>query len=156
VIDVGCAVGENIEEFIRQGIEAYGLEGSSAAMEFLQVPCWRVLFHDLREPITELPWDWHPVDLVLCVEVAEHIEPEFAAMFVNNLKALGKRILITAAPPGQDGTHHVNCQPQEYWEELMKPYSRVKYKEEEIKMLIPSYRKELSMYHKNLMYYDSY
>ena len=24
-------------------------------------------------------------------------------------------VVFTAAPPGQDGHHHVNCQPQSYW-----------------------------------------
>ena len=54
------------------------------------------------------------MDFVNCVEVVEHIEEKY----VNNLMDTlcnGKYVLITHAFPGQDGWHHVNCQPSEYW-----------------------------------------
>jgi len=49
--------------------------------------------------------------------VFEHIEPEYADALLDNLCLLSRRHLISAAPPGQKGHFHVNCQPMSYWEE---------------------------------------
>lgn len=62
-----------------------------------------------------------PVDLVHCQEVVEHIDPAH----INNLmKTLcnGNVIIMSHGEPGQTGHHHVNCQPQEYWIDLMKQW----------------------------------
>jgi hypothetical protein len=57
-------------------------------------------------------------DLVVCLEVAEHLPPEAAPVLVDTLCRHGKRILFSAAPPGQGGTGHLNEQPPAYWAEL--------------------------------------
>ena len=57
-------------------------------------------------------------DLVLCLEVAEHLEPASAATIIDTLTAHGDRILFSAAAPGQPGMHHVNCQWPDYWQRL--------------------------------------
>jgi hypothetical protein len=61
------------------------------------------------------------VDVALSFEVAEHIDPEYASMLVANLtRRLPTRVIMTAAPPGQGGIAHVNCQPKQYWIDLLK------------------------------------
>jgi hypothetical protein len=59
-----------------------------------------------------------PVDLVWSCEVAEHIQPEKVDNYIETLSN-GKVIAMTHAVPGQAGHHHVNCQPAEYWIDLM-------------------------------------
>jgi hypothetical protein len=55
-------------------------------------------------------------DCVLSFEVAEHILTEKSDMFVKNLTdSSDKYIVLTAAPPGQGGTGHINEQPKEFW-----------------------------------------
>lgn len=55
-------------------------------------------------------------DLVICWEVAEHVEPEAADTLCSTLvQHVGKWLVFTAAQPGQVGYQHVNCQPLEYW-----------------------------------------
>ena len=54
------------------------------------------------------------VDLVHCQEVVEHIDKRHLRHVLDSLLC-GKIILMTHALPGQDGYHHVNCQPPEYW-----------------------------------------
>lgn len=116
LVDVGCATGDLVAEFVRMGIDAYGIEGSRHAEPHLECAMDRVHFHDLREP---LPSHFGKFDLVLCFEVAEHIEPEFSTQFVTTLCVMGHRILMSAAPPGQGGHHHVNCRHTYYWVDLM-------------------------------------
>ncbi len=59
-------------------------------------------------------------DLAISIEVAEHIEGEFAGVFVDTLTSLSDCVVLTAAPPGQGGIAHVNEQPWEYWRDLFR------------------------------------
>ena len=59
-------------------------------------------------------------DLVVSLEVAEHLRPEKSKMFVKQLTKLGDNILFSAAIPFQGGTSHLNEQWQDYWANLFK------------------------------------
>jgi len=51
----------------------------------------------------------------LCLEVGEHIEPEFESIVLDNIaNSASKKIIMSWAIPGQGGFGHVNCQPNEY------------------------------------------
>lgn len=57
-------------------------------------------------------------DLVMCLEVAEHIDPQFSDEFVRSVvKAVkpGGLLMWTAAVPGQGGSGHINCRQKKYW-----------------------------------------
>ncbi len=128
VIDVGCAIGDLVEGFVDLDIEAYGIEGSKEVLPYLvQIPTLpssrfiegfneltlRVLIRDLRKPLAIR--ESVKFDLVTCFEVAEHIEPEHADQFMDNITSLSDKILMSYAEPGQKGHSHVNCQPFDYW-----------------------------------------
>ena len=162
VVDVGCAIGDLVKGWLDLGVDAYGVEGSPGAKEFLEVPDHRILFHDLRERLPNWSHDnvWvnSTTDLVTCFEVAEHIEEEYADQFVDNLVFLeAPEILISAAPPGQGGHYHVNCQPYEYWVEKFRArgYARVKLAEEKIKKALAPWRHKAGVkaYYNNLLYF---
>ncbi|KAL7524476.1 hypothetical protein ACHAWF_000967 [Thalassiosira exigua] len=60
-------------------------------------------------------------DWVVCMEVAEHIPPEFEAVFLMNLVTPARRgVLLSWGLPGQNGIGHVNLQSNNYVVELMK------------------------------------
>lgn len=59
-------------------------------------------------------------DLVVSLEVAEHIPEERSDIFIDNLTLSGDIILFSAATPGQGGENHQNEQPHEYWHEKFK------------------------------------
>jgi hypothetical protein len=61
-------------------------------------------------------------DLVLCLEVAEHLPESSAEHLIASLVASGEVILFSAAIPGQGGTHHVNEQWPPYWRALFNSY----------------------------------
>lgn len=159
VIDVGCADGDLVKQWISDGCDAYGLEGAENAKKFSVIPFNRQIWHDLREPIVAT---YIAFDLVVSLEVAEHIEPEYADIYVRNLILLHNSrragILISAAPPGQGGHYHVNCQPAKYWEFLFGEYKyfRNKVVEEKIKKRIYPWRNKpgIKAFYKNLLFLE--
>jgi hypothetical protein len=60
-------------------------------------------------------------DLVICLEVAEHIAPASAHRLVQCLADHADLILFSAAIPHQGGSHHVNEQFPDYWAGLFSP-----------------------------------
>ena len=62
--------------------------------------------------------DRRTFDLVISMEVAEHLPAKTADRYVTLLTSLSSVIVVTAAPPGQGGragTDHINEQPPFYW-----------------------------------------
>lgn len=117
VVDIGCAGGGQIELWRNLEVDARGVEGSPNIDEIIsRVAQEFILSHDLRDRLESPIID--NVDLVQSYEVAEHIEHDFSEVFVENITIHNpKKIIMTAAPPGQGGTHHVNCQNKDYWVE---------------------------------------
>lgn len=117
MVDIGCATGHWVDAFLRAGVNARGVEGSESARNSLVCPVDKVTFADLRYPLTD---DTRQVDLVISLEVAEHIEEKYADIFLSNIVRYSpETVLLTAARPGQGGHHHVNERPHEYWIEKM-------------------------------------
>ena len=60
-------------------------------------------------------------DVVICLEVAEHIEQienkKITKALVNCLNP-GGILIWSAAAPEQGGVGHINCQTKQYWEKL--------------------------------------
>ncbi len=110
MLDVGCGEGHAVAFFSRAGVYAFGIDGLRANVDRAVTP---IGLHDLLSG----PF-YMPVDLTWSCEVAEHIEPSKVGFFLDTL-ANGRVVAMTHAVPGQDGYHHVNCQPAEYWIEHM-------------------------------------
>lgn len=110
--DVGCAEGITVQTMIDIGYDAWGVEGYARALRRSACP-ERIVIHDL----TSAPFlSGRRFDLVWCCEVAEHIEPKYVGNLALTLAGnCGRFLAMTHALPGQDGFHHVNCQPPDYW-----------------------------------------
>lgn len=113
VLDVGCGTGVSLEYFARKGADVLGLEGSTLAISKSGIKD-RIRTHNLHDTIDlqrqfELVWSY---------EVVEHIKPEYADILVQTLiRHAAKTLILSAAPPGQQGIGHFNEQPPEYWVE---------------------------------------
>jgi len=115
VVDVGCGVGWWLAECARLGVpQVFGVDGPWVSPELLRVPRSQFFEADLTEPISV----GRTFDLVISVEVAEHIAPESAETFVRSLTGLGSTVLFSAAVPFQGGRNHVNEQWPSYWVRL--------------------------------------
>lgn len=111
VIDVGCGTGAWLSVFAEHGIEGWGVDGEWIERESLLFPAERFTAGDLERPL-----DVHrQFDLVVSLEVGEHLRPQSAEIFVESLTRLGPVLLFSAAVPQQGGTHHVNEQWPDYW-----------------------------------------
>jgi SAM-dependent methyltransferase len=117
VVDVGCGVGTWLSVFQSHGAaEILGIDGSYVDLQSLHIQPEHFQSHDLTKPLRQD----RSFDLVVSLEVAEHLPASAAATFVRSLVSLGPVILFSAAIPHQGGTHHVNEQWPEYWAELFK------------------------------------
>lgn len=111
VIDFGCAIGAYLEPLHDNGIDIKGIEGNPDAFEYAVVPREYLEEYDLRNQYSPK----RSYDLALCFELAEHLPEKHADNLVDSLVSSSNIIVMTAATPGQGGTHHVNEQPREYW-----------------------------------------
>lgn len=155
IIDLGCARGDYIQGFLEAGIDAWGIEGSPAAIRELLVPEHKVMIGDLRKPFNIANFR-RKYDLAMCFEVVEHVEEEYSDIMCENFTKVSDKVLVTAARPGQGGHYHMNCQPKEYWEEKMAKfgYRSDREKAEKIKKsFTKKERKEIAVYCNNLIYF---
>jgi SAM-dependent methyltransferase len=115
VIDLGCGLGAWLSVFREQGVkDIWGVDGDWIQKDFLQIPPDRFQTYDLALPFTRD----RQFDLVMSLEVAEHLPPASAPVLVDSLVNLGPVILFAAAIPCQGGLNHINEQWPEYWAEL--------------------------------------
>jgi SAM-dependent methyltransferase len=115
VVDVGCGLGTWLAVFAESGVpDVLGIDGDYVNLQDLEIPKDRFLAHDLSKPLRL----GRSFDLVLSLEVAEHLSEDHAATFVDTLTGLGGVVLFSAAIPFQGGTNHVNEQWPEYWAAL--------------------------------------
>lgn len=109
-IDFGSGTGAMVNMARKIGIDAYGVDliarGPGNEDWLYDV--------DLTEP---LHLD-KTFELVTCLEVAEHLPESAADTLCDSIAAAMQRysiLVFSAAPPGQAGDDHVNCQPATYW-----------------------------------------
>lgn len=122
VMDVGSGRGYALNWFADNGMDAFGIEGLS---ENVKNSLHKTIEHDLTKGKYV-----HPVDLVNCIEVVEHIEEQYLDNLLQTLSS-GKYLIMSHAVPGQEsGWHHVNCKDQEYWITHLSRYG-LNYSEED-------------------------
>lgn len=115
VVDIGCGLGTFLNAFKRFGVaDVLGVDGAWVNKELLYkyISPEEFLAHDLEKEIKL----YKKFDLVISLEVAEHLKKDSAEIFVQNLVNSGNLILFSAAIPNQGGQNHINEQWLTYWE----------------------------------------
>lgn len=140
------------------GYRTIGVEGSRSAEPYLDCRSRDVVFADISEDSEEVRRLPMP-RLLTCFEVAEHIDEPYAKQFVANLTRLCDRILMSIAPPGQGGHHHVNCREIEYWDYLFAifDFHRAQEPVDAIQNELDPYKNKpgVKAIHQNLVYYEA-
>jgi SAM-dependent methyltransferase len=117
VVDVGCGTGTWLSVFQEFGVQdIVGIDGEWVDPRSLRIPPERFQTADLSEPLRL----GRSFDLVMSLEVAEHLPASSAPTFVDSLVNLGPVVVFSAAIPQQGGTHHVNEQWPDYWVRLFE------------------------------------
>lgn len=121
VIDIGCGLAQWLRVFKEHGVnEVLGVDGRHVPLDKLNIDLSEFIACDLRElSATDMGKRF---DLLLCLEVAEHLEPEYAHQFVQALVSLSDRIIFSAAVPNQTGENHFNEQYPDYWADMFSQW----------------------------------
>ena len=119
VVDVGCGHGLALQGFARVDptLRLQGFDDSDAALARARtrgVPVDRLDLVALsRRDAAVLARELASFDLVVCLEVAEHLPPWHSDKLLTVITA-GTRLIFSAAHPLQGGRLHVNEQPAAY------------------------------------------
>jgi SAM-dependent methyltransferase len=115
LIDLGCGCGVYSHFFKEKGVEVVCIDAvqppemHAFPVEIVQQDM-TVLFENV----------WGDFDLALCLDVGEHIPEDLSEPFLKNITRFSDRLIMSCAPPGQGGHHHVNEQPKRYWIDKLK------------------------------------
>lgn len=112
VLDVGCGTGTWLKAFDEAGVKDYlGIDGDYVNPSQLQIPKGKFNAVDLQNT-----WNLNrKFDIVISLEVAEHLPETSADIFVEALTRHSDTIVFSAAIPGQGGQRHINEQWPAYW-----------------------------------------
>ena len=109
-LDAGCAMGFLVERLRARGVEAFGVDLSayaiSQAHESVRPYCW------VGSVIDPFPQRY---DLIVCIEVLEHLRQPASEAAIANLCRFSDDILFSSTPFDYREATHFNVQPPEYW-----------------------------------------
>lgn len=115
VLDVGCGRGAWLQSCHELGAtRLLGLDGGWNTQSLMIDDAIEFRSIDLNKSFS-IP---EKVELTICVEVAEHLEPKAAPQFIQCLTESSNVVLFSAAYLNQIGTNHINLQQHSYWAKL--------------------------------------
>lgn len=109
VVDLGAGTGVYVDELRKMGTPCQGFDIADPQPRPDLVTCASLLTTT------------SPAQIVICLEVAEHIDQSLSQSVVASVwrnTRPGGHVVWSAAQPGQGGVGHINCQPPEYWQAL--------------------------------------
>lgn len=112
ILDVGCGSGLYCKAFKENGVPmVHGYEGTQNVTSLGVYD--EIIEIDLTKPIGQINRFY---DLVLCLEVGEHVPKEYEQIFINNLYSMTSQYLILswADIKQYSASGHVNSRSQKY------------------------------------------
>jgi SAM-dependent methyltransferase len=113
VFDAGCAHGFLVEALWDRGVEAWGRDISEFAISQVR-PDVRP-YCSVGNLVDRIEGRF---DLVVCIEVLEHMTEENGSRAIANMAAVADRIVFSSSPDDFAESTHVNVRPAIYWMRL--------------------------------------
>jgi SAM-dependent methyltransferase len=111
-LDAGCAFGFLVEALRNRGVEAFGIDLSPYAIEHA---------HESVKPYCRVGSVTGPLggpyDLIVSIEVVEHMEARDAETAIKNFCSQTDDLLLSSSPLDYREPTHLNVQPPEVWAE---------------------------------------
>lgn len=109
-VDIGCGPGGMVDLALSEGLDAMGIDGDpSIVRDFIHK-------HDFTHEPYYPPRKY---DIGWSVEFVEHVYEKYMTNYMPVFR-MCKVAVVTYAPPGTPGHHHVNLQEESYWIEKFK------------------------------------
>ena len=111
VLDAGCALGMLVEVLRKRGVQAWGVDISEFAIQNV---------HEDIQPYCKVgsisePFELPHYDLIVSIEVLEHLPKDEMDKAIANLCQHSDDILFSSTPYDYQEATHFNVQPSEYW-----------------------------------------
>jgi glycosyltransferase involved in cell wall biosynthesis/SAM-dependent methyltransferase len=113
VLDAGCAYGYLVAALRDRGVEAYGIDISEYAIT--QVRDDIKPFCSVGSVLDPLKQNY---DLIVCIEVIEHLHANESIAAIENLCKYTNDFLFSSTPTDFKEATHFNVQPTNYWANL--------------------------------------
>ena len=132
VLDAGCAIGLLVETLRGRGIDAQGIDLSDYAIEQAHA--------SVRPHLTvgsiadEFSGQY---DLIVSIEVLEHMPPAAADAAVANFCRHTDDVLFSSSPTDFGEATHVNVRPPEYWAELFARHGFIRDVDYDASFIVP-------------------
>jgi SAM-dependent methyltransferase len=113
VLDAGCAMGFLVEALRDRGVDAFGIDISEYAISQVRTDIKGYCRQgSIMDPLTD------SYDLVVSIEVLEHLPTEDGIRAVGNLCTATSDFLFSSTPSDYQEITHLNVQPPEWWTEV--------------------------------------
>ena len=110
VLDIGCAYGLLVESLRDRGCEAFGIDVSDYALSRARGDIIQYLSVDtILRPLSR------KFDLIVTIEVIEHVKEDDCETAIQNMCAAADSVLLATTPDDFDDPTHFNVQPPVYW-----------------------------------------
>lgn len=151
IADFGCGPGWYVYFLRKFGYDINGYDGNPN-IESVSSLLFQDGFYCQNIDLCEELTIEEPFDLVMSLEVGEHIPQEYEEIFFNNLaQNSNSYILLSWAVPNQGGDGHVNCHTNEY---VIKKMQDLRFS---LNVPISNYLREkasLKWFHKTIMFFQ--
>ena len=113
MLDAGCAKGFLVECLRERGVEAFGVDISEHAISCVFEPFKEYCkVASIAEPVDTF------YDLIISIEVVEHMEPLTSEAAIENLCTHTDKILFSSSPYDYSEVTHINVRQPEVWAQM--------------------------------------